>query len=578
MSIYNVGVGKECITYLKVGGSMQGFSERNQIVDGILETDGVKHDLFARSFVIEDLGDSKNIVVMTVVDLWSCTEALKVAVLEKLNLATKDVPKNTFTEKNVQIMGTHTHSGPAGLSKWPLYSLVRRRLGKRMYGFDPKAVDTVSTGIVKSIISAYKNKARGKIYLNFGQVEGEAGRNRSVIAFLRNEDKYKALFPEGVNREMVLLAFWHVNARDQAERAIGCLNWYGIHPTDLGQTNTKISGDSKGWAALIVEADEKAAGHDGFVSGFANSSHGDVSGNVRSILPPEFRQPPDMPPLPLAQFAPTPPTGGPEDIERLKVHGDNQARAAQKLYGYKKEDNRIMVEVKGEEINGGIEYFFVKQDMSNIRIDNTRQTYIGALGLSMFAGSTEDGNPRSGLREGIREGEVSVTERSLQLVIIAGTSTTGVIEMSAGLTSIAITSILKQISGLNAKPITILNDMQRLGQLPKPITLITEGVAPKELPLQILKLGNVLIAGFPAEPTTVASYKLQETLAQKAQEVFSEAPKKVVISSCTNAYSQYVTTEEEYQAQHYEGASTLFGPHTLAAYQQEFAALLTRRT
>lgn len=29
----------------------------------------------------------------------------------------------------------------------------------------------------------------------------------------------------------------------------------------------------------------------------------------------------------------------------------------------------------------------------------------------------------------------------------------------------------------------------------------------------------------------------------------------------------------EYQAQRYEGASTLFGPHTLAGYQQEYAKL-----
>ena len=35
-------------------------------------------------------------------------------------------------------------------------------------------------------------------------------------------------------------------------------------------------------------------------------------------------------------------------------------------------------------------------------------------------------------------------------------------------------------------------------------------------------------------------------------------------------YTHYITTYEEYQQQRYEGASTLYGPHTLAAYQQEF--------
>jgi hypothetical protein len=48
----------------------------------------------------------------------------------------------------------------------------------------------------------------------------------------------------------------------------------------------------------------------------------------------------------------------------------------------------------------------------------TRPTGLpGALGLSMFAGSTEDGDAGSGLREGIVEGQVSVTERAAQGII-----------------------------------------------------------------------------------------------------------------------------------------------------------------
>jgi hypothetical protein len=42
----------------------------------------------------------------------------------------------------------------------------------------------------------------------------------------------------------------------------------------------------------------------------------------------------------------------------------------------------------------------------------------------------------------------------------------------------------------------------------------------------------------------------------------------VVVSGLTNTYASYVTTWEEYQAQRYEGASTLYGAHTLGAYIQ----------
>lgn len=41
-----------------------------------------------------------------------------------------------------------------------------------------------------------------------------------------------------------------------------------------------------------------------------------------------------------------------------------------------------------------------------------------------------------------------------------------------------------------------------------------------------------------------------------------------VIAGLTNTYSSYITTFEEYGVQRYEGASTLYGPHTLDAYIQ----------
>jgi neutral ceramidase len=50
-------------------------------------------------------------------------------------------------------------------------------------------------------------------------------------------------------------------------------------------------------------------------------------------------------------------------------------------------------------------------------------------------------------------------------------------------------------------------------------------------------------------------------------------PEKIIVNGLTNAYSSYVTTFEEYSVQRYEGASTIYGPHTLDAYLQQFARL-----
>ena len=51
------------------------------------------------------------------------------------------------------------------------------------------------------------------------------------------------------------------------------------------------------------------------------------------------------------------------------------------------------------------------------------------------------------------------------------------------------------------------------------------------------------------------------------------APQTILINGYANSYSSYVTTHEEYELQCYEGASTLFGRWTLAAYCTQLYAL-----
>lgn len=47
----------------------------------------------------------------------------------------------------------------------------------------------------------------------------------------------------------------------------------------------------------------------------------------------------------------------------------------------------------------------------------------------------------------------------------------------------------------------------------------------------------------------------------------------VIIAGLSNLYTSYIVTPEEYQAQRYEGASTLYGPHTLTIYLQQYGKL-----
>jgi neutral ceramidase len=82
---------------------------------------------------------------------------------------------------------------------------------------------------------------------------------------------------------------------------------------------------------------------------------------------------------------------------------------------------------------------------------------------------------------------------------------------------------------------------------------------PNVLPLQLLRVGSLVILGLPFEVTVEAGRRLESALAA----AFGEASCRAVVSSAANDYWDYLTTPEEYRAQWYEGGSNLLGPNTL---------------
>lgn len=47
-----------------------------------------------------------------------------------------------------------------------------------------------------------------------------------------------------------------------------------------------------------------------------------------------------------------------------------------------------------------------------------------------------------------------------------------------------------------------------------------------------------------------------------------------IVAGLSNVYSHYIATFEEYAIQRYEGASTIYGPHTLEAYMQQYTYMV----
>ena len=130
------------------------------------------------------------------------------------------------------------------------------------------------------------------------------------------------------------------------------------------------------------------------------------------------------------------------------------------------------------------------------------------------------------------------------------------------------------VSGFLSKP----SDEEKECHSPKPILLNVGDVAfpypwdPSIVPISIFKVGQLIILNVPAEFTTMAGRRLRKAITKLASK-YMLSNVHVTIAGLANSYSHYVTTFEEYAAQRYEGASTLYGPHTLSAYIQEFERL-----
>ncbi len=84
------------------------------------------------------------------------------------------------------------------------------------------------------------------------------------------------------------------------------------------------------------------------------------------------------------------------------------------------------------------------------------------------------------------------------------------------------------------------------------------------LPLQILRVGQLVLLIVPTEMTTMAGRRMRDHMkALLVENGVIGAEGVVIIAGLANGYADYTTTFEEYQIQRYEGGSTIFGPHQL---------------
>ncbi|MFB6895601.1 neutral/alkaline ceramidase [Streptomyces hydrogenans] len=351
---YLVGRGISDITGAAAESGMMGYSVIGQ------QTSGIHQRLRARAFVIVDPASGNRIA-------WCNTDQglLPFAVFHEVLARLTATHGTTYTEQNVSLSATHTHSGPGGCTHDLAYNLS-------IGGFQQQNFDAVVSGIVEAIAAAHADLKPGTIILGRGELT-DASVNRSRPAFELNPQADKDVYPLGIDPTMTVLRF------RQGHTDVGAISWFPTHGTSMTNTNTLISGDNKGYAAYTWEHDTAGVRYlddtPGFVAAFPQTNAGDMSPNLNLR-----------------------PGSGPteDEFENTRIVGLRQCTTAQQIHAS-----------AATPISGSVDSLLRYVDMSQVQVDGrytpdgrTHHTSSGVIGLSTLAGSIEDGPGIPGLFEG----------------------------------------------------------------------------------------------------------------------------------------------------------------------------------
>jgi neutral ceramidase len=347
--------------------------------------------------------------------------------------------------------------------------------------------------------------------LSHGELH-HASVNRSRIAFERNPEDDRAFFPDGIDPQTTLLRI------ERRGKVVGAINWFPTHNTSMTNENHLISSDNKGYAGYHWEREVKGVDYltdadakPAFVGAFAQTNAGDMSPNLNLR-----------------------PGSGPteDEFENTRIVGLRQYEAAVAL-----------AEDAGMPVTGPVDSRVLYLDLASVAVrpefsgdGQTHSTSGPAGGSASFAGAWADGPAFPGFREG-----------------------------------------RNPWFDWPAKIAYGLSERLRDSQAPKGIMLpggFLNRVVPvvaQRVPVQLLRLGPLYLIGIPGEVTITAGLRLRRTVAQIVGAELAD----VLVAGYSNGYIHYVTTPEEYEAQQYEGASTLFGRWELPALMQTAAALAT---
>lgn len=503
---------------------------------------GVKTPLYVRVMFVQQ---EQQAIAYVCMDLGFVSLAVRHIVLDILQ---KDYPELGLGPHQVMFTATHTHAGPCGFSDYLAQTSAS-------YGFSPIVLTKIVEGTVTAMLEAYQRLEPATLRVASVQIplSENIAFNRALSAFRNNVEVQGKSIPSSAHatsRTSLTL-----RADNPQGQMLGLVNWFPVHATCIHAENTQLHGDNKGIAALLLENTlrERSDVHPNFVAIFAQEASGDVSPNFRYD---KSRQ--KM--VGVSQ----------DDEESAQYNAEIHVRFALAGAHLARQNPPLSGDIGGRVRHVNMAHFHVLPQFAGGQLHQS--TTPATWGILMPTGTAEGPGPirpwlpllrmwmrwrRFRQRLPFLPAKPDIKSPFLQIGLGRDGAFLRWIPTTLGL-------------GLVGRVDPVIGYIHALYQEG---ILTQEPWLPQCLPVQLLRLGSLAIFGMAGEPTTTAGLRLRKMLSAL---LAHESVDTLVIQGVANGYAGYVTTPEEYQQQEYEGSYTIFGPHTLGAYQSiatELAAL-----
>lgn len=115
---------------------------------------------------------------------------------------------------------------------------------------------------------------------------------------------------------------------------------------------------------------------------------------------------------------------------------------------------------------------------------------------------------------------------------------------------------------------------RRIAGWPIQSLILPKDEFPHRITFQIVKINETIFIPLPYEVTMEAGRRIAEAANKRAEANGIRDTTNYVVVSCSNGYTGYCTTPEEYSQQRYEGGHTLYGPNTAPFVAAQVGALV----